>query len=432
MNEDEGNNLNKLGEDTDTDNAISNPIMTDDQSNDNVDGGVTSDDAAEATSDESAVNNNDANTDTGSTNEPFDPEMEAARRAPEARVDSTAVVHTPVDTTGMKRNDNFDLFAWATNMSRIKNDLDVELFLINKRYTVYHLDVASELKPQIGPVFVLEVLNEIEKGAGLGLEIREFEKSESEPGVLLYSTRKRVSNADHILNVIENERSTVETFNEYDHEFKTIKMVVARFTHKDIEPFYICKQIAGSSSLNERTAWEIGEDGKLEEFKAASAFKVPTDNQVLICGGSKNEFNENNQQIFAFAPKKFEAMFGYNYKKQAIADKKVEQILSRYQLNFPEGQDLNTMVAGHTKIINKLQNLELGTKTQEEIVNYGEDMGLDLMTTDDGAIIIMDAKDIDTFVGLLNDDYMTSDLTGLKYEIKGKKLLETKSDETEL
>ena len=119
----------------------------------------------------------------------------------------------------------------------------------------------------------------------------------------------------------------------------------------------------------------------------------------------------------------------YNYKKQSIADKKVEQILSRYNLNFPEGQDLNTMVAGKPKLINKLQNLELGTKTQEELVDYGEEMGLDLMTTDDGAIIIMDSKDIDTFVGLLNDDFMTSDLTGLKYEIKSKKLLEQRDSD---
>lgn len=328
-----------------------------------------------------------------------------------------------------KVEQKFDIFAWANNLSRIKNDLDVDLFLVNKHYTVYHLNVASELKPQIGPVFILEALNEIEKGAGLGLEIREFEKSEAEPGVLLYSTRKQVSNADHVLNVIEHERSSIENFNEYDHEFKTIKMIVARFTHKDIEPFYICKQVAGSSSLNERIAWEIGEDGKLQQFNAASAFKVPTDNQVLIAGGQKNEYGEDNQQIFAFAPKKFEAMFGYNYKKQSIADKKVEQILSRYNLNFPEGQDLNTMVAGKPKLINKLQNLELGTKTQEELVDYGEEMGLDLMTTDDGAIIIMDSKDIDTFVGLLNDDFMTSDLTGLKYEIKSKKLLEERNPE---
>ena len=116
-------------------------------------------------------------------------------------------------------------------------------------------------------------------------------------------------------------------------------------------------------------------------------------------------------------------MFGYAYKKQAITDKKVEQIMSHYRLNFPEGQDLNTMIAGRPKIINKLQSMELGTKPQDDLIKYAEDMALDLMTTDDGAIIIMDKKDVDTFVGLLNDDYMTSELTGLRYEIKGKKLL---------
>ncbi len=320
-----------------------------------------------------------------------------------------------------EKNSTFDIFAWANNLARVKNDLDVEFFVINKRYTPYFLPVSPELKPQIAPVFVLEIINEIEKGAGLGLEIREFEKSEAEPGVLLYSTRKQVSAAAQILDTIENSRNNIETFNEYDHEFKTIKMIVARFSHKDFKPFYIAKQINGASSLNERSAWEIGSNGKLEEFKASAAFKVPTDNQVLIVRGN----DDNNDRIFAFNPKKFETMFGYNYKKQAIADKKLEQILARYQLNFPEGQDLNTLVSGRAKTITKLQNLELGTKTQEEIVNYSEEMTLDLMTADDGAIIIMDGHDVDTFVSLLNDDFMTSDLTGLKYEIKGKKMLDS-------
>ena len=57
-------------------------------------------------------------------------------------------------------------------------------------------------------------------------------------------------------------------------------------------------------------------------------------------------------------------------------------------------------------------------------MQYAEDMALNLMTTDGGAIIIMDNKDLDTFVSLLNDDFMTSELTGFKYEVKGKKLLE--------
>ncbi len=314
---------------------------------------------------------------------------------------------------------NFDIFAWANHTARVKNDLNVEFFVVNKRYTTYFLPLGSELAPQVAPVFVLEILNEIEKGAGLGLEVRRYEESESENGVLLFSNRERVSNAQLILDQIENNRAGIETFNEYDHEFKNIKMIVAKFTHKDSpNPFYVFKQVAGSGSLTERNAWEIGQNGKLEPLAPAAAFKIPTDNQVLIV----------DDGIFAFSPKKFEAMFGYTYKKQAIADKKIEQILSHYQLNFPEGQDLNTLVSGRTKTINKLQNMELGTKTQEELVTYSEDMALDLMTADDGAIIIMDGRDVDTFVGLLNDDYMTSDLTGLKYEVKAKKLLDGKDN----
>lgn len=320
-----------------------------------------------------------------------------------------------------------DIFAWANQVSRIKNDLNVELFLVNKHYTVFRLNIDNQLNQQIAPVFVLNILNEIEKGAGLGLEIRPFEDSETEPGVLLYSTRKQVANAGHILNVIENESSSIEMFDEYEHEFKTIKLIIGRFTHPDIKPFYIAKQVSGSASLNERTAWEIGTDGKLRQFNAASAFKVPTDNQVLICGENTID-GKLNQSIFAFAPKKFESMFNYNYKKQAIAEKKVAQILSRYELNFPEGQDLNSLIAGHNKIINKLQKLELGTKTQQELIDYGEQMDLDLMTADNGAIIIMDSHDIDTFVSLLNDDYVTSSLTGLKYKIDSKKLLEVNDD----
>ena len=87
------------------------------------------------------------------------------------------------------------------------------------------------------------------------------------------------------------------------------------------------------------------------------------------------------------------------------------------------------MIAGKPKIISKLQKLELGTKTQDELVQYSEDMALDLMTADDGAILIVDSHDVDTFVGLLNDDYMTSDLTGFKYEVKAKKLLDQSSSD---
>ena len=102
---------------------------------------------------------------------------------------------------------NFDIFAWANHTARVKNDLSVEFFVVNKRYTTYFLPLGSELAPQVAPVFVLEILNEIEKGAGLGLEVRRYEESESENGVLLFSNRERVSNAQLILDQIENNRA---------------------------------------------------------------------------------------------------------------------------------------------------------------------------------------------------------------------------------
>ena len=54
------------------------------------------------------------------------------------------------------------------------------------------------------------------------------------------------------------------------------------------------------------------------------ALRFQMDNQVLIVG----------KDIFAFNPGKFERMFGYEYKKQVIADKKVAEIEKEYKLSF--------------------------------------------------------------------------------------------------
>lgn len=52
------------------------------------------------------------------------------------------------------------------------------------------------------------------------------------------------------------------------------------------------------------------------------------------------------------------------------------------------------------------------------------------MQDDTGAIIIMDGKDLDKFVNLLNDDYMESPLTGQRYEIIKKKPLKLDDNES--
>lgn len=308
-----------------------------------------------------------------------------------------------------------DIFLWANNTDSIKNELDVELFLFNKNYTPYSTNFASDLNAQIKPLFLYDLINFVTMGAGTGLSVREFELSDGEENVLLRTDLAKVGRAETLIHLIEKERHDIVEFSQDEHEFKRIKGIVARFTHKDNpkKAFYAMKAVSQGQVLNGATAWEFRE-GKFGGFQADVGLKMPVDNQVLII----------DKDIFAFNPGKFEKLFNYDYKKQALADKKVEEIAKQYKLSFPDGLDLQTLVRDRKKIVNKLQKMEIGGVTQEQAVDYADQMQLELMTDDDGAIIIMDGNDLDIFVNLINEDYITSEITGKRYEIKSKKLLD--------
>lgn len=308
-----------------------------------------------------------------------------------------------------------DIFLWANNTDAVKNDLDVEFFLFNKNYTPYSTNFSTDLNAQIKPLFLFDLINFVNMGAGTGLSVREYELSDGEENVLLRTSLAKVGRAETLIHLIEKERHDIVEFSEQEHEFKRIKGIVARFTMKDApeKVFYAVKAISQGQVLNGATSWEF-RGGKFGAFQADVGLKMPADNQVLIVG----------HDIFAFNQGKFEKLFNYDYKKQALADKKVEEIEKQYKLSFPDGLDLQTLVRDRKKIVNKLQKMEIGAVTQEQAVEYADEMQLELMTDDAGAIIIMDGNDLDTFVNLINEDYITSEITGKRYEIKSKKLLD--------
>ena len=307
-----------------------------------------------------------------------------------------------------------DIFLWANQMDDQKNDLEVELFLFNKNYTPFSVKVDDTLAAQLKPFFLLDHINFVNLGAGTGLSVRDYELSEAEENVLLRTELEKVGRAETLLHLIEKERADIVDFNETDHEFKKIKGMVARFTSKKNPDvlFYTVKLLQASGSLKGVTAWQVN-GSTFETFKADVGFKIPVDNQVAIIGGD----------IFIFNQSKFERLFNYDFKKQALADKQVAEIERRYKLSFPEGLDLQSLVRDRTRTINKLQKLEIGEVSQEQAIEYADEMQLDLMADDDGSIIIMDGSDLDTFVNLINEDYITSAITGKRYEIKSKKLL---------
>lgn len=313
---------------------------------------------------------------------------------------------TPRETT--------DIFLWANNTDGIKKELDVEFFLFNKNYTPYSTNFMSDLNAQIKPLFLYDMINFVNLGAGTGLSVRDFELSETEENTLLRTDLEKVGRAETLIHLIEKERHDIVEFSQEEHEFKRIKGIVARFTHKDDpkKAFYSIKAISQGQVLNGATSWEF-RDGKFGAFQADVGIKMPTDNQVLII----------DKDIFVFNQGKFEKLFNYDYKKQLLADQKVEEILKHFKLSFPDGLDLQSLVRERKKIVNKLQKMEIGEVTQEQALEYADTMQLELMSDDAGAIIIMDGNDLDTFVNLINEDYITSEITGKRYEIKSKKLL---------
>ena len=62
--------------------------------------------------------------------------------------------------------------------------------------------------------------------------------------------------------------------------------------------------------------------------------------------------------------------------------------------------------------------------SQEQLLDYADEMKLELMTDDQNKIIIMDDRDLNMFVNLLSEDYFVSPVNGRRYEIKSKKLLD--------
>lgn len=315
-----------------------------------------------------------------------------------------------------------DIFAWANNVVQFKDELKIDLFLINKNYVVYKTKLAEALGKQMEPLFVDEILEAVLEGAGMGMQVRSFEEAEAEDNVVQRTRLSNVDKAREVLNWVKTQEHEIELFVEEEHDFKRIKGIMARITHRELkQPAYVFKVLPQSQIMRGRVGWML-RGGKFIPFDADAAVRIPSDNQLLLL----------DQDLYVFNQAKLKALFGYDAKEASIARQKVAEIEANYALSFDEGLDMQTMVKDKKSTIKKLQKLEVGKVKQEDLLNHAEEMGVELITDDSGAIIIMDDKDMTKFVNLLNDDYMESPMTGERYEIIKKKLLKPENEEEAL
>lgn len=326
----------------------------------------------------------------------------------------------PIDTADNEQQ-QADIFLWANQADMNKDKLTIDLFLFTKGYTVYATNYAKELKAQLKVLFLYDLISTVQTGAATGMLVRDFESAAAEDNVLERTSLDKVEHAQEVIEQIAYGEEGLEVFTEGDHEFKKVKGIVARFSVEGGEPFYVVKQLPQSQVLKGSTAW-VFNGNNFEPFAADAGLRIAPDNQVLVVGND----------VFAFSEPKFISLFGYDAKKFAVAEEKIAEIEKHFKLKFPEGMTFDALVRENRALVNKLQKVDPTLVTQDQIVEQAENMDLELLTDDAaGAIIIMDGKDAAKFVNLLDDSYMTSDMTGIKYEVKNKKELRHESSDGE-
>lgn len=311
----------------------------------------------------------------------------------------------------------FDLFAWANRAEQHKKQFKIELFAINKHFTPFRLNLSQELEAQAKAIFLHDMVNFVNQGVETGLEVTDFESAEADKNSVQRVGLEKVERASYLMNFFKDRQAEITDFTHEEYDFRIIKAIAVRCTLEgdeveELAPFYIVKQLSASQAVMGATAWQL-EGSKVKPLAAEVALKVPLDNQVLLA----------SDQIFIFNQSKFERLFSYDFKKIQIAKEKIKAIEERFQLSLPDGLTIQSIVRDRKKTLAKLQKLEMTTMSQEELIDYADEMALELMTDEQGAIIILDGNDLDTFLGLLNEDYMLSTVTNNRYEITAKKML---------
>ena len=341
----------------------------------------------------------------------------SAQNAP----DSVVSLNTdkPVITKKEGEYTETDIFAWTNNLVQYVDELKIDLYFFNKNYIVYKVKLTGDVSKQLRGIFIDNIFEYIFDGLEKGLVVRDFEDAESEDGVLQKTKVKNVEKLVYTKNWIEKELSNIENFEDAEHDIKRMKGVIAYCRHESMPaPFYVIKALPSSQVMKGQTSWLI-KDNKFTAFtEDMSVMKIPAENQLLVVG----------DDLFVFNQTRLKGLFGYDAKLAAIAKAKIAEIETKFKLTFEEGESLEKLALGKPSTIKKLQKLELDLVNQNDLIAHAEEMGVDIMTDDNGAIIIMDDKDMVKFVNLMNDDYMESPMTGLRYEIISKKPLVIKDD----
>jgi len=334
--------------------------------------------------------------------------------SPEGRAIAKGIVDTLASSHAPKFKP-VDVFQWANNTDAFKNELDLQLFVFSKNLTPYSVQFGPELKHKILALFVYDIINAVAMGAATGMQVRNYvEAAADDLAVLEISSEKQESRrASTVLWLIEKERQDITEFNEAEHDYKRLKGMVLRCVAPGGKVFHVFKQFKATAAVQGGKDFVLQKD-KLQQFTQDLAFKIDPTNQVLAVDNS----------LFIFSQSKYEALFDTKPHMIARANENGRQIDKLFKLSMPlVVPEIAIMAQTDKTATKKLSEVNPGLMSQEEVLNAADEFAIELMTDDSGAIILMDSKDVKTFLDILLDNYVHGS-TGIPYVAKSKKELE--------
>lgn len=308
-----------------------------------------------------------------------------------------------------------DIFQWANRTDADKHDLELELFIFNKNYTPYSLQITPNLERKMLALFVYDIINGVQMGAGTGVQVRQYLEADGDDIAYLHknSEDRESRRADLLLHLIENERHDIIEFNPAEHDHKRQKGLVLRCTTPDGQVFHVFKRFMAAQAVQGGKDFVLHKN-QLQEFDQDLGIKISPTNQVLAVGDT----------LFIFNQASYEALFDTKPHAIAIARRNAAEIDRLFKLSMPlTVQEIGLMAETSKSALKKLTEVNPGLKTQQEVLDAADEFAIELMTDAAGAIILMDTTDVNTFLDILLDNYVHGS-TGIPYVAKTKKALE--------
>ncbi|HYG83408.1 MAG TPA: Kiwa anti-phage protein KwaB-like domain-containing protein [Verrucomicrobiae bacterium] len=323
-------------------------------------------------------------------------------------------------------NPTNDIFQYVNSLGGqdLRTDeITVQLLVMTKDKTLYRTNIDQNIEDGLIDSFARPICNYITLGPDEGLVKQEYDPQQTPEHPVLWTLKdSEVPAFESVKDQLSGSLDSLELFQNEEGNLDGVTALALRIQFNEQE-MVVFQRLFPAHILKESRKFGLfftgSNFGKLEH---PTNFQVSRDNHVVYFGDT----------IHILHPGHFEALFDYETQKVAIASIKLGGIESRHAANIEleDGTTLESLLAGDKVALNKLQKLEDNNITLSQIklqeLKDSHDLDIEL-NTETGKMIIKNKRDAKSLISILNDDYLSSNLTSSNYAAQSKKKVQPRN-----